>query len=439
MIKERNGLGKESVLAIVTRVGTIAVGFFLSLFLGRTLGADGSGQFFKVFSLISFLSILTKSGFDRTMMRFASTYWSKEQWNELKGLKRYATKIVSQWSLLSFFLMFALAPEIAQYVMNDSSLTKLVRIGSLALITMGLVQNNAESLKGIGRVQLGLFYSSGLIQAVFLILSAIVVLLVWRGSVYSLELVMTSFSSAVLFSAIIVFFSWYRITNSKLKQATPDNSHINQWRTSARAMFWASVFQQATGYLPVFVLSLATSDSDVGLFEMSKRAAQLTAFFLVATNSVLGPRISTLYSKGDLIAIQQICQKVTGLVLLLSTPVFLIYFLFPHLMMGLFGHDFIQGKDILIVLTIGQFINVIMGPTGFILMMTGREHKMRNIIIFSFGALVLLLLIDVPKYGALGAAVALSGSLIIQNILSGLVIWWELKIITLPIFQYHRD
>lgn len=432
MTQEQKGLRKQSILAIFTRIGAIGIGLFLSLFLGRSLGAAGSGQFFKVFALISFLSILAKVGLDRTMMRFSSTYWANQQWGELKGLKRYATKIVSIWSGVGFLLMFIFASEISIYLLNDISLVKLVRIGGVALLTLSLVQNGAEALKGIERVQLGLFYSSGLVQLLFLVISAMGLWWFWKDSNHSIEIVMASYSFAVLISGLVVFTSWYRKTNDKIKFATPNYSHKNEWKKSARAIFWSSIFHQANNSIPVFALSFVGTESDIGLFEMGKRAAQLTAFFLVATNSVLGPRISTLYSKGELHIIRQICQKITGLVLLLSTPVFLVYFIFPDSLMSLFGKDFTDGSTILIILTIGQLVNVVMGPAQIVLMMTGREGYMRNILIGSFGVLVVGLYIGLHFFGTIGAAFALSGALIFQNFAAAFVVWRELQIITLP-------
>lgn len=432
-LKEQKGLRLQSVLAIVTRVGTIGIGFLLSLFLGRTLGTAGSGQFFKVFALITFLAILAKLGLDRTILRFASSYWAVEDWSKLKGLKQFATCTVATWSGLGSLLVFILAPQIAEFLLNDSALTPLVQIGSLALVTLGLVQNGAEALKGIEQVQIGLFYSSGLVQSLFLLLSALAIWWLWPESTHSLELVMAAYSLAVVIAALVVFFTWHRKTKAVLKKADADQTEKADWQKSAKAMFWSSIFQQAMNWVPVFVLGYLASDSEVGLFEMAKRAAQLTAFFLIATNSVLGPRISTLYSKGELAAIGPICQKVTGLVVLLSLPVFLAYFLFPGALMGLFGNGFTEGRQLLVVLTIGQLVNVVMGPVGFILMMTGRELKMRNIIATSFGVLVVALIIGVGSHGAYGAAMALTGALIFQNLAAAWSVWREFQIITLPL------
>ncbi len=432
-LKEHKGLRIQSVLAIGTRVGTIGIGFLLSLFLGRSLGTAGSGQFFKVFALITFLAILAKLGLDRTILRFASSYWAIEDWNKLKGLKQFATRTVAIWSGLGSLLVFLMAPQIAEFVLNDLSLTPLVQIGSLALVTLGLVQNGAEALKGIEQVQIGLFYSSGLVQSLFLAISAVAIWWLWPETSHPLELVMAAYSLAVILAALLVFNTWHQKTKAFLGKAKADQTEKGEWQKSAKAMFWSSIFQQAMNWVPVLVLGYLATDSDVGLFEMAKRAAQLTAFFLIATNSVLGPRISTLYSKGEIHAIGPICQKVTGLVVLLSMPVFLAYFFFPSALMSLFGNGFTEGRHLLVVLTIGQLVNVVMGPVGFILMMTGRERKMRNIIAMSFGILALVLVISTGSHGAYGAAWALTGSLVFQNIAAAWAVWREFQIITLPV------
>jgi O-antigen/teichoic acid export membrane protein len=67
---------------------------------------------------------------------------------------------------------------------------------------------------------------------------------------------------------------------------------------------------------------------------------------------------------------------------------------------------------------VGHGVNVLTGPVGMVLVMTGHEKIMRNNVLAAGAVNIGLNLILVPKLGALGAAVATAVSLALVNGLS---------------------
>ena len=47
-------------------------------------------------------------------------------------------------------------------------------------------------------------------------------------------------------------------------------------------------------------------------------------------------------------------------------------------MMSLFGPEFRAGGPVLTILAAGQYVNVLTGSVGYLLMMTGNERLVRN-------------------------------------------------------------
>ena len=84
--------------------------------------------------------------------------------------------------------------------------------------------------------------------------------------------------------------------------------------------------------------------------------------------------------------------------------------------MGLFGAEFAAGGYLLRILAIGQFINVLSGSVGYLLMMSGHERDLRNITLV-VGPLSLLLAIVLTNYfGVVGAALATAIGIGSQNL-----------------------
>jgi O-antigen/teichoic acid export membrane protein len=90
--------------------------------------------------------------------------------------------------------------------------------------------------------------------------------------------------------------------------------------------------------------------------------------------------------------------------------------------MGLFGAQYRTGAIILIILSVGQFVNVSFGSVGYLLSMTGRENSLRNIMLTSSAINIILSIIGVKLYGYVGVAYATAFSTILWNALSLIVV-----------------
>ena len=92
--------------------------------------------------------------------------------------------------------------------------------------------------------------------------------------------------------------------------------------------------------------------------------------------------------------------------------------LFPNQIMGIFGKQFINGSNLLQILSVGQFINVATGAVSYLLMMSGFEKDLRNIVVLS-GILSLCVTFSLTKfYGIVGAAYATTCTVLLQNLLA---------------------
>jgi O-antigen/teichoic acid export membrane protein len=85
--------------------------------------------------------------------------------------------------------------------------------------------------------------------------------------------------------------------------------------------------------------------------------------------------------------------------------------------MGLFGEDFIQGSDILIILSIGQFVNLMTGLPGCLLQMTGRERLLKRSSIITLLFTIVCLPISIYFYSAIGGAIVSALSLSMHKLM----------------------
>ena len=87
----------------------------------------------------------------------------------------------------------------------------------------------------------------------------------------------------------------------------------------------------------------------------------------------------------------------------------------------------------LVVLAIGQFINVSTGSVGFVLIMAGNERLARNNTLLAATVSLVLNVLLIPPLGALGAAIATAASIASLNLSAAYLVKRRLGILTIPL------
>ena len=156
----------------------------------------------------------------------------------------------------------------------------------------------------------------------------------------------------------------------------------------------------------------------LAILAVARRTAILTSFILMAVNLVVAPKFAALYKQGKTNELESIALQATRLMVLFALPIVGFMLLFPEWLMWLFGEEYKAGANLLRILAVGQFINVMTGSVGFLLSMSGHERDLRNVVFICGPMAIILALILTPLYGVTGAAVATAIALASQNLLA---------------------
>jgi O-antigen/teichoic acid export membrane protein len=143
-----------------------------------------------------------------------------------------------------------------------------------------------------------------------------------------------------------------------------------------------------------------------------------------------------MYNQGKINQLKNYARHATFLMTLVALPVTLIIFIFPDTIMAVFGKDFIEAVWPLRILAIGQFINVITGSVGSLLVMSGHEKDMRNIRIVNGVLSIALALILTPWLGMIGSALSSAISLASFNLMAVGQVKKRLGFNTMSIFGF---
>ena len=156
---------------------------------------------------------------------------------------------------------------------------------------------------------------------------------------------------------------------------------------------------------------------DLGLYKSSQQMAVLIAFVLIVVNAVFPPYFAKLYKEGDPLKLQNFVKKATVWSAALALPVTFVAVGFPEFVMSVLGEGFEGASRLFQIIAVAQFFNVVTGPVGFLLGMTGHDKTVRNVSLVSNFFALLLFLIMIPVFGFIGAAWSLAFVLVIQIML----------------------
>ena len=221
----------------------------------------------------------------------------------------------------------------------------------------------------------------------------------------------------VITSLIALVSSYFLV-----KKFTPDNFNefspeyqTKPWLVALMPFSFVTIVSVLNTELGSVLLGLSSDKESVAYFKVAMQGVAIIAIGLTAVNTIIMPDIANSFNKQG--EIQPLLTKSVRLSAIVSLPIILILILFGDFFITLFfGMEYLPAYPILVVLCVGQIFNVIMGSVGVVLNMTGNEKQTLKGSAIALFITVLLMLILLPSYGAIGVASAVAVGLALWNV-----------------------
>lgn len=419
------GLLQGISIALLLRISGAALGLIYTIVLARVLGAEGAGIYYLALTVITIGSIIGRVGVDRAVLRFTAAHADQEEWQHVAGVYRKAVGFVLIGSSIITILVFGSSHYIAQNIFREPGLLVPLRLMAFAILPYSLLTIHGEALKGLERVGSGLF-----LQMVGVPLISLP-LLAFLGN----HLGVLGASVSYLVGSITVYLIGIVIW----RRATPqlrDHERLFKSRvfiSTVMPLFWLSLILIVMEWTDTIMLGILIDSESVGVYGVTLRMARLLTFILVAVNSTTAPRYAALYERGNTRGLQQLAQSSARFMVMVSLPLVLVYLILPRIVLGIFGSSFTEGATTLSVLAIGQLINLMAGSVVYLLLMSGKQNVVSQVVTGIAGLNILLNYILIKVYGILGAGIATSLTMIISNLVLAWKVYRELGVVSLAI------
>ncbi|HUW26067.1 MAG TPA: flippase [Gallionella sp.] len=414
----------KSAIAFILRIVGTGLAFLMQIVIGRYLGASGAGLYFLAFTITTLLATISMLGMDNSVTRFVAAHAVEKNWSKVGGVVSQALLLTIVVSVLMSVLLFFLADWVSISLFNKPELAKPLLLMSFFILPLSLVVIYTSALQGLKYVRDVMLLQSVTTPAIALVAMYFFIPL------FGLAGAVVSYGCGIVITLVIGLLLWNRAKAVWGKILT--HFSAKALLSSSITLLGAVLLQQIMMALPLLLLGVWGSSADAGMFSAAQRTASLIGLVLVSANVIVAPKFAELYQQNDIEALGKVARQGALLMTVMASPALLLFLFVPEWVMGLFGAEFSAGWLLLVIMALGQLVNVMTGSVGFILVMTGYEKQVFIAALWGGGINLLLCVALIPPYGAVGAGVATSISIASINLLRVRYVWKTIGVMPIP-------
>lgn len=408
---------RGSSLLLLGKFLSIGINLATQVMMVRYLSKADFGAWGYALAIVSFFETISTLGLARSQTRFIPIYHEKEEYDKLFGTIALIFITLVSTSILIISAIF-LAPElIAKLISGDSQPVTLL------FIMIFLVP-----VDGIDRAMEGMFASFVNPKAIFfrkyiltpvLRLAVVLLLILFGSTVFFLAY---GYLAAGLVGVVIYIVSFYFMMK---KEGLLSHFSLNNINIPAKEIFAFTIPLMSSDLLTVLMhttntLILGYYHDTVGIASYTAilPAVRINKMVMTSFAFLFTPLAARLFAKNDTEGINDLYWRTAIWLAILTFPMFVLTFaLAEPLTLVLYGERYADSWVYLSMLGFAYYFNAALGFNGMTLKVIG---KVKFIMYINLAAAVINIIANfllIPPYGALGAAIATSGSMILHNIL----------------------
>lgn len=414
-----DGLGARLIRNAIGSSGLRLVSMLLSVLTGvllaRLLGVSGYGTYALVMSVTALLTIPVEFGLPSLVTREVATAHAKQDWPSMRGIICWTNKLVLLGSLaltitISLAIWFGFLDQYGEVTFIRTLQCALLLVPLVALSNL-----RGATLRGLHKIIHGLIPELVIRPGGFVLLLGFAALATETTLLPQNAMVFHVAATAVSFLIGIVLLK--KAMPSQCHTATPV-TRTRLWIASAMPLALTDGMRHLQGHVGALTLGWFATSAEVGLFRVAENTAGLTWLPSTILLGVIMPSIASLYASGDKIRLQRLVSYTTTGMFLCALGIAFILFVFgSNLLTIVFGTDFADANNAMLVLVFGQLLSTVMGPAVVLLNMTGHERAVSHAFMYSFALNAFISITLVPLFGIMGAAFASSISFLVWNII----------------------
>ena len=395
----------KTASALFFKIFSAASTIVLTFVITQSTNEFDAGKLFFYIAIISFFGSVATLGSPILIIRNVSKYYHDNKWSLINNdisLLIYVLLVASISTILLVTLLFG--------VLNPQSVL------TYALLVVGVflfasVQCVSAAFQSVGRTTLSIAIQNALIPLLF-----ILTVTIYRYfQVLGHSELLLIYLLAILFVSGVGLTQWFSYSSAALV-SRPIMRQEN--KDSIMSVIFITLMIQLAQWSSQLTVGALMPPEELALFSVAQRISIAASFIMVAVNLIVVPKLSVAYSRNNLQGLNKLIKNACQINLALGVPLVLFICIFSQEILSIFGSQYSAGAPLLLILTLGQFVNLFTGPVADLLYMTKNEVAMRNILFISGLFSVLASFVLTLAYGIQGAACATATTICLQNLLA---------------------
>jgi len=401
---------RKSAASTVVKVAGMLIGLGVSIFLGRTISADGLGIINLANRIVQMLIVFGLLGMNQVIIKEVAISHNRKRLSHIGNVMYTAYLLNGSITLVISVIFIFISPWLAINIFNEPRLTYPLIVALLVMTPQIFSRIFSSGLVGYRKI-----WQSNLVEQT---LSIAVTGLILFVSVWffhndiTIRLVALFYAFGRVIVTVSVGFYWKTLYNYKDKRINLSKQLLR----TALPLLLVSAASIIMRNADVIVLGILADSKSIGLYTVAARLSLLIVFLLQIINSAVAPKIAILYKNGKITELEKMISQITKVISFIGLVPLIIFMIAGKFILGIWGTEFTEAYWILVILSIGQFVNIATGTVGVILTMTGNEKIQSKISLVSLSLYLLLMPILIKLLGVNGAAIATAIVLIGENI-----------------------
>jgi O-antigen/teichoic acid export membrane protein len=420
----RNRLASSSFGALLIYALGAVLSYASQLVIVRVIGAESFGIYSYVLAWVTMLAYLSTLGFHVSLLRFIPAYRAHQRWSLIRGIIGCSQRAAVITGLCVILIGTGIIAVRYGSMQPELALTFVIGLVTVPVISQHLI--SASFVRSFGGVVRALAPERVVRDSVML---AVVALVALSGFfVADAKLAMAaSFISAL--ATLVVLRVFLKLLRPVELISNPPVYAVKEWLKPAIPVMFIVVADSLMSRSGVIVLGFSGNTLDAGIFAVALSMAILTGLPRMAVASAFAPNVSDLHVRGDHAGLQALATKATLLSLVASLGVAIPLLILIRPLLALFDSSFVSAAPVVAVLVFGQVFAAACGPQQHLITMTGNEKSAATLMMACALANLAACVLAIKIFGTLGAAIAMTGTLIVWNIAMAVYIHRRLHLV----------
>ena len=404
--------------AFMVRVVSAALIYASQILFARWMGSFEFGIYVYVWTWVLLIGDLSDLGFSSAAQRFVPEYTRRKSHDLLRGFlarsRWLAVGSATTIAIVGALGVNLLAPYLSDYVVLPLTIA-CVTLPFYAL--MSLQDGIARSYNWIHLALLPPYVVRHLLMLA--LVAAAFVFKFPTDAVTAITAVVVSFALTVFVQTIVL--------NRKLKSAVepgPKAYEAKTWLSISLPILLVEGFYLLLTNTDVLVLQHFRSPDEVAVYYAAAKTLTLIAFVHFAVSAAVAHRFSEYHVAADHTRLKVILSDSIRWTFWASLGATVVILAMGRPLLSLFGARFVEGYQLMFILTAGLLARASVGPVERLLSMLGEQRVCAMIYASAFALNLALCIVLIPRLGMEGAAISTSTALVIESIL----LFWVTKL-----------